>query len=83
MIAAAELYKAGFASSEHKDSEIKYVEFSKFINGFEIQVTHEIDKKSDIVDKCYVELGIEMSYRKLLNIQSIEQIKELEKLLTG
>lgn len=86
MITASELYEAGFASSEHKDSDIIYVEFSKFLpSGIEIQVTHEIDKgkESDIVDLCYVELGIEMSYRIINTVQTIEDIRELERLLTG
>lgn len=84
MISETELYEAGYISSEHKDSEITYVEFSKFLkSGIEIHVTHEIDKESDIVDLCYVELGIEMSYRILGNITTIEQVKQLEVLLAG
>jgi len=84
MISATELYESGFASSEYKDSEIKYIEFSHFLpSGIEIQVTHEIDKETDIVSLCYVELGIEMSYRKLGNITTIEQIEALKVLLKG
>ena len=84
MIAPSELYEAGFASSEHKDGDVIYVEFSKFLpSGIEIQVTHEIDKETDIVDLCYVEIGIEMSYRIVNTVQTISDIKELERLLTG
>ena len=84
MITASEIYEQGFASSEHKDDGIIYVEFSKFLpSGIEIQVTHEIDKESNIVGLCYVELGIEMSYRIVNTVQTIEDIRELERLLTG
>lgn len=79
MITSQELYESGFASSETKDDEIIYIEFSKFINGIEIQVTHEI--VDGIVDQCYVEIGVDLSYRKLVNVDTIEKIFLLEKLL--
>jgi hypothetical protein len=81
MITSQELYENGFISSETVDNKesIRYVEFTKFINRFEIQVTNEIE--DGIVMIQYVEIGFELGYQKLGNIESIEKINQLTELL--
>lgn len=79
MITSQELYEAGFASSERKYGDLIYKEFSKFLpNGIEIQVTHEIN--GDIVEVCYVEIGIYRSYKKI-KADTIYHINNLIKIL--
>lgn len=81
MITSQELLEAGFILDEVKEQEAHYKTFTYYLGTLKIEVTHEID--NGIVDKCYTDLIINRQGKRLQNVKSIEDLKQLIKLITN